>query len=147
MKICEQILIEVEKIRQEVSDTWGKLLCQSGAIVLKKPSFLSCLIGILFQGSRDIGLGIDKIIKFKNESPFIEVGTFKFSENEPLIGDTSNIQSTKDFIVYFAKSVDNLTPNAITLKNSIETALHEISDLTPTWVEDFKEKADNFKGL
>ena len=41
MRKCEDILFEVEEIRKEVTNTWGKLLCQSGAIVLKKPSVLS----------------------------------------------------------------------------------------------------------
>ena len=142
MRKCEDILFEVEEIRKEVTNTWGKLLCQSGAIVLKKPSVLSCFLGILFQASRDVGPGVDKIIKFKCESPFVEICTSVGG-----IGDMSNIESTKDCIVNFAQAIVHLSPKADILKNRLEELFHEISDSISNWLEQFKEKAGGFMNM
>lgn len=47
------ILFKIEKIRYIISSIWGKIIFNSGAIVLKHPRFGSSLQGLLYLIARD----------------------------------------------------------------------------------------------
>ena len=53
MNRLESILKEVEEIRYQISTSYGGMIYESGAIVLKNPDFISAIYGLLFQVSRD----------------------------------------------------------------------------------------------
>ena len=131
MKDCEKLLEEIEELRASVSEVWGRLLCQTGAVVLSKPSVISCYIGLLFQVSRDIVPEVDKIVSFKTESPFVEIDT---KEN-------SNLEMTKDCFNNFASGVAENRDKGIKINKQIEEILAKTSKSNSEWMEQFKEKA------
>ena len=133
MKECEELLKEVEESRKILVDPWGKLLCQSGAVVLKRPGFLSCIFGLLFQAARDVGKDVDKIINIKLESPFIKIDT--------TIGELSNIESTKDCIVNLAKVMEQLAKNGEEITKKLDDIFKKIAESSEGWTKAFYEKA------
>ena len=52
------LILDVERLRINVVIKWGKLITHSGAIVLKKPRFLSVLKGFYYLIARDITVNI-----------------------------------------------------------------------------------------
>ena len=56
MKKIEEVLTNAEMLRYTFSSPFGLIIYDSGAIVLKEPSFNDCLMGLLFQIARDHGV-------------------------------------------------------------------------------------------
>jgi len=139
MKLCQKTLIQVEEMRKEVCFSWGLLLCQSGAIVLRRPNFLSCYLGLLYQTSRDINIEFNKIFTFNIKIPLVEIIKPE--------GDLSDIESTKDCINNFAITAKNLTPLGEKLKHRLENIFNLIARSISTWLENFKEVSGGFKQL
>jgi len=132
MAQCEEVIKDVEVMRGQVSGPWGKLLCQSGAVVLQKPGVMSCLMGLLFQAARDLGHGVDKMVTFKKESPFLEITADAKS------GPIEDITSTKDCFVDFVCSLEPLAKESAELAKKIEEIFTNIMENITKWMGELK---------
>jgi WD40 repeat protein len=139
MKSCVETIELIEKLRKAVAEHYGKLLTQSGAVTLQKPDLLSCLMGLLFQAARDIGPDIDKIIKVKIESPYVELDMEKAKA-----GAAGDVQSTIDCFVELAKSLVIFKDEGENLKNKGEELFNKVTNEGTKWFDDFKAKCDDF---
>jgi hypothetical protein len=142
MKTCGETLGSIEHIRSVIAAPFGKLLCQSGAVVLQKPSLYACLVGLLFQASRDIGSDIDKVIKLKNDSPYIELDPESSKK-----GSVGDVQATVDCFIELLKVLEPLKTECETLTKKGEELFDKVNNDMMKWVDEFKAKSEDFMKL
>jgi len=134
MQTCAELIVQVEEIREEIAEPWGKLLCQSGAIVLKRPSALSSVMGLLFQAARDCNVSIDKVVKITAGSPYVTLEL-------PDVKSSDDLVATKDCVVNLGTAIYNLKDKAEKLQTSVTDLFNQVSEGASGWFDAFKEKA------
>jgi hypothetical protein len=138
-KICEKLLIELDKIMIMYNRAWGKLLCETGAIVLKTPTLYYCCIGLLYQCARDIICeDKEKYIIFENEYPFIEIE----QSNDV---DLSCVLITKESINNFGHSAEEIKKGVIV--EELRKMNEKITKQKANWFQEFKERAEGLKEM
>ncbi len=138
-KRCENLLIELEKIKIKYNRAWGKLLCETGAIVLKTPTLYSCCIGLLYQCARDmIGDDKEKSIRFENGYPFIEIE----HTND---GDLSCVLITKESINNFGLLAEEIKKGEIV--EEMKKMNEKIIKQRAHWFQEFKERSEGLKEM
>jgi len=142
MKSCIDTINTFEDMRKVVAVPYGKLLCQSGAVVLEKPTVFSCLLGLIYQAARDIGEGIDQVVRVKSSSPYVEINAE--AAKKGLAGD---VQSTADCFVELIKALEPLEKDCEKLFQQGEKLLQQASENDTKWMEEFKGLAGDFTKL
>ena len=139
MKKSEKLLIEIDKIRKRFNLGWGKLLCETGALVLKKPTLFSCYTGFLYQCGRDLdSQDFEKFITIKSEPPYVDI-------NYSGEGEIYNISMTKECLMNFCFLTEEIKREDLSEK--IKVLKEKIIDNKDSWVEEFKEIADEIKEM
>jgi len=137
MKNCVGLIDEIEEMRKTISEPYGKLLCQSGAVCLEKPSIFSCLMGLLFQAARDVGHDIDKIITVTGTSPYIGI-----DEEAIKKGLAHDVQATAECFVDVVKSLEPLEKECVELAEKMEKLVTQAFEGMGNWTEEFMKKAE-----
>lgn len=139
MKKSEKLLIEIDKIRKRFNLCWGKVLCETGAIVLKKPSLFSCYIGLLYQCGRDINSkDVENFLIINTDPPYIDINN---SGDE----ETYNISITKESLMNFCILNEEIKRENLTER--IKDLKDKIINNKDLWIEEFKEIAEEFKEM
>jgi len=136
MKSAGETIESIEKIRKIVTEPYGKLLCQSGAIVLQKPGLLSCLYGLIYQAARDVGSDVDAVIKVTTSSPYVDIDAKK--------GTPTEVKNTGEAFVELVKSLEPVAKECEELYKKVEELVTKCNDGIMTWTEEFKKLSDDF---
>ena len=135
---CKSELIESERIRKDLADKFEIMLVETGACVLKKPTFERSIISFVVliiinikmcansKGADISKLNISSLFSFSMTPPFFSVNQVEIDKLKALTGfdmeSNNTIKQCKDAIIDFLQSLSKLNKMLTEQKTLIENS-------------------------
>ena len=135
---CKSELIESERIRKDLADKFEIMLVETGACVLKKPTFERSIISFVVliiinikmcanaKGADISQLNISSLFSFSMKPPFFSVNQVEIDKLKTLTGfdmeSNNTIKQCKDAIIDFLQSLSKLNKMITEQKSLIENS-------------------------